>query len=116
MGIMPSTVWSRTTKRLIVVGLIIVLLLLFYLFRQLLPPIAIAIVLAYLLKPMADIVQRRTRMPRTLAVILVYLVVLLIISFIPVTVVPFAVDRFTRLNLDLQKLADDLVSFLSQSF
>jgi phosphoglycolate phosphatase len=39
---------------------------------------------------------------------------LLLLAIIPVTVVPFAVDRITRLNLDFQQLTEDLVGFLSQ--
>ena len=73
---MVSTEWSQTTKRLVVVGLVIVLLLVFYVFRALLPPIAIALVLAYILKPLADFVERRGKLPRTLAVILVFLALL----------------------------------------
>jgi HAD superfamily hydrolase (TIGR01509 family) len=111
---MASTAWSRTTKRLIAVGLVIILLLFLYVFRALLPPIAIALVLAYILKPLADFVERRAKLPRTLAVILVFLLLLLVISLIPVTVVPYAVDRITRLNLDVQQLTDDLLTFLSQ--
>lgn len=111
---MVSTEWSRTTKRLVVVGLIIVALLVLYLFRALLPPVGIAIVLAYLLKPVADVIQRRTRLPRTLAVLLVYLVGLLLLSIIPVTVVPYAVDWVGWLSENLQQLADQLVGFLSQ--
>jgi predicted PurR-regulated permease PerM/phosphoglycolate phosphatase-like HAD superfamily hydrolase len=108
------TTWSRTTKRLVVVGLVIIFLLVLYVFRDLLPPIILAVVLAYLLKPFADLLERRTRLPRTAAVILVYLVLLLLISIIPVTVVPYAVDQFTRLNVNLQQLGDRLIGFLSQ--
>lgn len=111
---MVSTEWSRTTKRLIVIGLVLVLLLFFYLFRDLLPPVAIALVLAYILKPLVDFVERRSRMPRTLATILIFLVLLLMIIIIAVAVVPYTVDRVTRLNLDIQQLFDDLISFLSQ--
>jgi HAD superfamily hydrolase (TIGR01549 family) len=111
--LMVSNEWSQTTKRLVVVGLVIVLLLVLYQFRSLLPPIAIAAVLAYLLKPVADFLEHRTRMSRTLAVILVFFALLLIFSTIPATIVPYLVDRVTRLNLDLQQLADDLVQFLS---
>jgi predicted PurR-regulated permease PerM/phosphoglycolate phosphatase-like HAD superfamily hydrolase len=109
-----STEWSRTTKRLVVVGLVIILLLLLYVFRDLLPPVAIALVLAYLLKPLADQLEQRTKLPRSLATILVFLALLLLISIVPVWVVPFAVDWFTLLNLDIQQLSDDLISFLSQ--
>jgi len=111
---MISTEWGRTTKRLVVVGLIIVLLLLLYVFRSLVPPILLAVVLAYVLKPMVDWAEKRLQMHRTLAAILVYVVVVTILSVVLVTVVPYAVDRVTRLNLDLQTLTDDLVGFLSQ--
>jgi HAD superfamily hydrolase (TIGR01549 family) len=111
---MPSTEWSRTTKRLIIVGLVIILLLVLYVFRDLLPPVAIALVLAYLLKPVADVAEQRTKLPRTLAVVLIYLVILLSFSTILVTIVPYAVDQVRRLNVDLQELTDTLISFLSQ--
>lgn len=111
---MASTRWSRTTKRLVIVGLVIILLLVLYLFRALLPPVAIALVLAYILKPVADFVQRRSKLPRTLAVVLVFVTLLLLISIVPVTIVPYGVEQITRLNLDLQQLTDDLVAFLSQ--
>jgi HAD superfamily hydrolase (TIGR01549 family) len=113
---MVSTEWSRTTKRLVVIGLILVLLLALYLFRAIVPPAAIALVLAYLLKPVADFVERQTGLPRTVAVFLVFLVLLLIVSVIPVSVVPYVMDRVTMLNLDLQQLTDDVVAFLSQPF
>ncbi len=111
---MPSTEWSRTTKRLVIVGLIIILLLIFYVFRGLLPPVAIALVMAYLLKPIADIAEKRTKLPRTLAVILIFLVILIAFSTILVTIVPYAVDQVRRLNVDIQELTDTLISFLSQ--
>jgi predicted PurR-regulated permease PerM/phosphoglycolate phosphatase-like HAD superfamily hydrolase len=113
---MVSTEWSRTTKRLVVVGLIIIFLLVLYLFRALLPPVGLAVVLAYLLKPVADLVQRRTRLPRTLAVMLVYTVLLLLLSTIPVVVGPYAVNWVGWLSENLQQLADQLVGFLSQPF
>ena len=113
---MVSTDWSRTTKRLVIVGLVIILLLLLYVFRALVPPILLAFVLAYILKPLADWVEKQLQVRRTLAVILVYVVVLAILSIVPVTVVPYAVERIARLNVDVQKLTNDLVGFLSQPF
>ncbi|MCL7453585.1 MAG: AI-2E family transporter, partial [Anaerolineae bacterium] len=113
---MISPEWSRTTKRLVVVGLIIIFLLALYLFRALLPPTILAFVLAYLLKPLVDWIERRTDVPRTLAVVVVYLALFVVIIIIPVTVVPYAVDRISRINVNLQQLADQLVGFLSQPF
>jgi HAD superfamily hydrolase (TIGR01549 family) len=111
---MVSTEWSPTTKRLVIIGLIIVLLLALYVFRAILPPVAIALVLAYLLKPIADFVERRTRLSRTVSVLGVFLVLLVLIAVIPVSVVPYLVDRINVLELDLQRLVDDVATFLSQ--
>jgi HAD superfamily hydrolase (TIGR01549 family) len=111
---MVSTEWSQTTKRLVVIGLVIVLLLTLYLFRAILPPFALAAVVAYILKPVVDLLERRTRMPRSLAVILVFLALILIVAMVPLTGVPYLVDQVNRINLDLQQLTDDLVTFLSQ--
>jgi predicted PurR-regulated permease PerM/phosphoglycolate phosphatase-like HAD superfamily hydrolase len=47
-------------------------------------------------------------------VVLVFLAALLVLSLIPVTVVPSAVDEVDRLNLDLQQLVDDVTEFLAQ--
>jgi len=108
--------WGSTTKRLVVVGLVILLVIALYLFRAIVPPVAIAGVLAYLLKPIVDLLQRRARLPRLLAVFLVFLALLALASIIPVAVVPYLVDQVARINLDLQQLVDDLVAILSRSF
>lgn len=111
---MVSSDWSQTTKRFVIVGLVIVLVAGLYLFRQVIPIIALAMMLAYVLKPVVDYLDRRTRLPRVLAVALVFVVLLLVVGLIPATVVPYAVDRVARLNLDFQQLVDDLGSLLSQ--
>ena len=113
---MVSTDWSRTTKRLVVIGLIIVLLFGLYIFRAILPPIAIAIVIAIVLKPLVDLLERRMRLPRTLATILALLVLVVVLLMIPATGLPYAVDQIARLNVRLQSLTDDVVDFLSQPF
>ncbi|MBN1660398.1 MAG: AI-2E family transporter [Anaerolineae bacterium] len=95
-------------------GLFIILLLVLYLFRALIPPFAVAVLLAYIVKPVADRVERRLRLSRTLSVLLVYLVILVLIALVPVTVVPLVVDRVTRLNIELQTLSDQIILFLSQ--
>jgi predicted PurR-regulated permease PerM/phosphoglycolate phosphatase-like HAD superfamily hydrolase len=111
---MMSTEWSRTTKRSVIIGLLLLFLLGLYLFRTLLPPVAIAGIVAYLLKPVVDWLERQARLPRLLAVFLVFLVLMLLLSTIPVTVVPYVVDRVGRLSQQSQELFDRLVVFLSQ--
>jgi predicted PurR-regulated permease PerM/phosphoglycolate phosphatase-like HAD superfamily hydrolase len=111
---MPVAEWTRTTKRIVVVGLVIIFLLLLYLFRALLPALLIATVLAYILKPVADLLVRRTRMPRLLAVLLVFLALVALVATIPAALVPYLADQVRRIDFDLQRLTEDVVAYLSQ--
>ena len=111
---MPSSEWSQTTKRFVTVGLVILLVIGLYLFRGILPIIALAMMLAFILKPVVDYLGRRTKMPRVLAVAIVFVVLLALVGTIPATVVPYAMDRINRLNLDLQQFVEDMGTFLSQ--
>lgn len=111
---MVSTEWSQTTKRLVLAGLIVVLLLALYVFRVLLPPLVVAVMLAYVLKPLVDQLERRAGVPRLAAVVLVFAVLLVLVSLIPVLAVPYLIDRVVRLNLDLQQFSEDVDTFLSR--
>ncbi len=119
---MTSPKWSHTTKTWVVIGLAVLLLLAAYGLRALLPPLALAVVLAYLLKPLVDQLERRTRMPRVWATLIVFLLGILVLSAIPVTVLPVAVTQTTLMLKELQGLLKDLqgwmeeTSFLSRSF
>jgi HAD superfamily hydrolase (TIGR01549 family) len=109
-----SPKWSQTTKRLVIVGLLIAFAVLTYLFRALLPLVAIALVLAYILKPLADLLERRAKVPRVLSVLLVLVGLVLIVSTIPATVVPYLVDQVTRITVDLTRLANDIAVFVTR--
>lgn len=111
---MPSAEWSRTTKRIVIVGLVIVFVLLLYVFRAILPSLLIATVLAYILKPVADLLERRVRMPRLLAVLLVFLALVALVGTIPATLFPYLADQVRRVNVDLQLLTEDVMAYLSE--
>ena len=111
---MGSSQWNRTAKLVVVVSLIVLALLAVYLFRGILLPVIMAVVLAYILKPLVDLLDKRVGLPRTLATLLVYAFLLVGLVVTLATVVPFAVNQVTRLNLDAQRLVNDLVDFLSQ--
>ena len=111
---MPSTEWAHTTKRIVVVGLVIIFLLSLYLFRAVLPSLLIATVLAYILKPIADILERRVRVPRTLAVLLVVIALLALIGTIPATLLPYLAEQVRSIDIDLRHLIEDVTDYLSQ--
>ncbi len=111
---MGSSQWSRTTKLVIVVSLIVLLLLALYLFRAILLPVILALVLAIIIKPLVDLLDRKAGLPRTLATLLAYGILLVGLVIILAEVVPFGVEQVARLNLDAERLVNDLVAFLSQ--
>ncbi|HNS52724.1 MAG TPA: AI-2E family transporter [Anaerolineae bacterium] len=112
---MTTPRWSHTTKTWIVVGLAVLLGLAAYAFRDLIPPLVLALVLAYLLKPLVDWLERLTRLPRVWATLSVFLVVILIFSTIPVTVVPVLLDQGTLMFKELQRLLQDLQAWMDET-
>jgi predicted PurR-regulated permease PerM/phosphoglycolate phosphatase-like HAD superfamily hydrolase len=60
--------------------------------------------------------QRRLRIPRTLAALLVMLLLLGLISLIPILVIPALVQQVSDLNLNIQEMLDFAVSFLRGPF
>ena len=114
VGPLNLTRWSPITKRVVIVGLVVVALVGVWLFRSLLPPILLAVVLAYLLKPLVDFLERRTRLSRLMAVLLVFLALFGVIATIPFTVVPYLVGQVSRLTDQLQGIIREFASFLSR--
>lgn len=70
---------SKKTLRLILVGVMIVAALyLFYLVRVILPPFIMAVILAYLLHPLVETVEKRN-VPKVLAILITYLSVISVV-------------------------------------
>ncbi|MEW6568589.1 MAG: AI-2E family transporter [Chloroflexota bacterium] len=69
----PSPAWQPGTR--LAAGMLLLVLgaLVLYWLRQLIVPVVLALLLAYLLQPLVSGMTRRLRMPRALAVLLAYL-------------------------------------------
>ena len=72
--------WQPGTRLVVGVLLIVVAALLLYQLRQFLIPMTLALLMAYVLHPLAVRLQRRLRGPRWLAIGLIYLVLLLALA------------------------------------
>jgi predicted PurR-regulated permease PerM len=78
-----SNSWSDFTKRLVLIGAVIGLMMMLYRFSAIIPPLVITAMLAYLLNPLVEFICVHTRLSRTWAVIVVYLLLLIIFSLGP---------------------------------
>ncbi|WP_420644194.1 AI-2E family transporter [Candidatus Leptofilum sp.] len=68
-----SPPWSRSTKVIVTVAALLLLIWLTYRFQSLISQIVIAAILAYIMNPMAVMIDRRTRLKRTTGILILYL-------------------------------------------
>jgi predicted PurR-regulated permease PerM len=102
-----SRPWSEPTKRWVVVGLIIAGAILLYMVRILLPPVILAVLLAYLLNPLVELLMR-SRLSRTYATVLAYLILLIALVLGASILVPIVVQQVSSINVDLQAIYESL--------
>jgi len=110
---MPSP-WSPTTKRMILVGVIVILAYAIIQFGQIIPPLLVAIILSYILHPFVEFFEVRLRLPRTWAVILVYLILIALLIVGPAILVPVAIQEAQKIPLDLQQLTTKIADYLAR--
>ncbi|KAA3658452.1 MAG: AI-2E family transporter [Chloroflexi bacterium] len=109
-----SPQWSRTTKVVIAFTSLFVIGLVFYLSRALMGPLLIAILLAYLLDPVVEFVQKRTRLSsKWSSTIVFFLFVALLITLI-VTLVPVLVRQAVGLVGDLSDIERYIEELMAQ--
>ncbi len=111
----PSPHWSRDTKFLVTVIALLVAVGLVYLARSVVPTLALAAVLAYILQPLVGWLERH-RVSRGLAALLCLLMLVLLVALGPVLLVPAIVggvrsiaDVLTQLPALLQQIRDQIV-------
>jgi predicted PurR-regulated permease PerM len=108
--------WSSGTKLVIVLLLIGLGIYLIYRFGAVIKPFILAVILAYVLSPLADWFQRRSRVRRAVAILLAYLVLLLAVAAILMLVIPPLAAQSTGLNLDIQRIISQAETLLDQEY
>jgi predicted PurR-regulated permease PerM len=104
-----SPQWGQATRQWVTVVLFVLAAITLYLLRPLIPPLALAVLLAYMLNPIVDALGRRTRLPRVLSTILVYLVLIVLLSLTPILIVPQELlDSLSRVQIDLRQALESL--------
>ncbi len=97
-----ETRWSSVTKLVVLITLLVIGAGLFLRFNASIPPLLIAFILAYLLKPPTDWIVRRTGMARGLAIILIFLVLLVLLVLLPVVMTPRLLAMISSINFDIE--------------
>lgn len=102
-----KTGWSLPTRYYVLTIVLLLLGLLMWATREMISPLIIAGLIAYILNPIANLLSQRTRLGHRFAVNLVYFVSLGLLIALPAVLVPV-------LSSDIETLSQDLLSIVYQ--
>lgn len=109
--------WSKFTKRTVTLVILLLLALVVYRFRDVIPPLVIAFLLAFILDPIVDFLTDRLHLSRGLVTTLVFLVLvvgMMAVVAAPVTVVP-SIPRLVRsAQIDVIRIITDIGAFFER--
>ncbi|HSF80528.1 MAG TPA: AI-2E family transporter [Anaerolineales bacterium] len=108
--------WSSRTKLTIIIAIVALGVYLLFRFRDVLAPMVLAIILAYVLSPAVSLVQIRLKLNRTPATIVIYLLVIAVLAALLVAIIPSLAAQLTGLNVDIQRFLQAIETALDHSF
>jgi predicted PurR-regulated permease PerM len=108
--------WSPRTKLTIVLLLLGLGVYLLYRFSAVIKPMIMAIVLAFILTPIANWFQERLRLNRSFATALAYLAAIVVLIPIPMVIIPSLATQSTGLNLDIQRFLVEIEKLLGSQY
>ena len=85
-----------------------------YQFRGIIAPVTIALIIAYVLTPVVDALERRSA-SRGLNVLLVDLLALALVAVIPALVAPTLIEQARQLDVDFEALTEDVIGSVAET-
>lgn len=107
--------WSSSTKAIIALLLLAAVVYIIARFQVVITPLIIASVLAYILNPLVNRVERPLGGRRWLATFLIYIVLICLAAIIPVLGIPPVLERLLRLALAFEDIVQSLDRFVGQT-
>ena len=113
----PVRRWNTTTKVVVIAIILILLGLVIYRFREVISPLIIALLLAFILDPIVDFLTDHLHLSRGLATALVFLVLIVGMAGVvvaPVTAVPSVTRLVRSTQIDVIRIINDVGAFFEQ--
>jgi len=106
--------WSNPTK--FAVSLMVLALGVYLLFRfsAVLPPLILAVILAYILSPLVNRLQEALHLPRGAAILIAYLLVLAVLAVLGWLIIPPFIEQLSGLGGGIQRLTLSIETFLGR--
>lgn len=113
---MERSHWPYATK--LTVSLLILAFSIFLLarFHEIIIPIIIAVIIAYVLNPIVNFFQNRLHIPRVLAIIITYIIAIVIIVGSPILAITIMGENFETSQIDPQKIISAIENALAQQY
>jgi predicted PurR-regulated permease PerM len=108
--------WPYATKLTISLLLLAFFIYLLSRFREIIPPIIIAIIIAYILNPIVNFFQNRIHLHRTLMILFTYLIVLAIIIGIPFAFITLMEGNLESFQINPQQIISSIENALAQKY
>lgn len=108
--------WLPRTKlsvSLLMLGLFVYLLTRF---SVAIPPFILAVILAYILTPVVNIIEEQVQLPRGLITFFVFLLFIAILALVPIVFLPPFAEQFDNLNVDLQQFLSEAERLLGHRY
>ncbi len=96
-----DTNWSIQTKTMVITTLLVLFGYAFYRFWEIVAPLVLALILAYVLTPAVKWLQKKLKIPRFLSIVIFYLLLFLIVAAVLYTVIPLLITQISSLDLGL---------------
>lgn len=109
-----SPPWSATAKIVVIVFSVVVAGAIVLRFREVISPLIIAGLIAYVLAPFVDFVNARTRIPRGAVTAAIYLIFFGLLALAVSLLTPLLIEQTRSFQLDFQGIGDDIEVLLSQ--
>ena len=107
--------WDVSTKRTVLIIMLVGVCGIVWLAQPVLPMVLVGAIIAYLISPIVDLLQR-VHVPRAVSTITIYLLVVVLLILTPVLVVPILIDQLQVLgNFDVQSTAVSLLGWFNDS-
>ena len=110
---MNRPAWSSQVKLVVVALILAGLIFLLTRFSVAIPPLVLGCILAFVLTPAVNFFQKRLRIGRWLAILLVYVLLLLIVAGILWILIPMLMRQTRRIDFDLQDFLQSLRTLLN---
>ncbi len=113
---MERSHWPYATKLTISLLLLAFFIYLLSRFHEIIPPIIIAVIIAYILNPIVNFLQKRFHLHRVLMILLTYIIVLAVIIGIPIGFITFMEGNIESFQINPQQIITAIESALAQKY